>query len=69
MLGSSREFRESQDFFLAEGWAKYIHLERFPAYAPQLIILMKVSGNISNMLSYVTFVAPISIISVLNSTW
>ena len=22
--------------FLAEGWAKYIHLERFPAYAPEL---------------------------------
>jgi transposase len=22
--------------FLAEGWAKYIHLERFPVYAPEL---------------------------------
>ena len=28
----SREVRE----FLAQGWAEHIHLERFPAYAPEL---------------------------------
>ena len=28
--------RDEVKDFLAEGWAKYIHLERFPAYAPEL---------------------------------